>query len=507
MKRSFFRSFVAVILAVLMLGTVVTVPSEVAEAASSTKIYYNIDFSAAVLKSRINQKVSADCAVVSMATIEAYLYGATSDSAKNTVYNAVVSKNGDDNYAYWSNVGYVSKSSISWADVYTQISKGYPCIIHRNTSAGEHWAVVAGYKGSTTTLESGKFVVVDVYRGTGGQDIYTSAAWKKDGTINRMTYRKNGLALTSFSGIKFAVNHPSVIHKNGEGHGVYGYVTSNTNLTSVNVKVTNLSTGTVVYNKTVTPNAKSYLVYNLDSEMNFAKWANGQYYYTIEAKTAGSRNLYNQYFQIASSWPTANPSPVYTFKYNANGGTGSMASFTIGINSVKALEANSFTHASGVFNGWNIQRNDGKWYCTDGAWHTDSEIAAKGYTKKLYEDKASVGTTGWWLMNGTSLAKTFTAYAQWKMDAFSDPSPDFPDFPDFPDIPVVGDKKHGDVNDDGNITPLDASLVLQYNAKLINSLENTAAADVNMDGSVTALDASLILQYNAKLITEFPIAK
>ncbi len=63
---------------------------------------------------------------------------------------------------------------------------------------------------------------------------------------------------------------------------------------------------------------------------------------------------------------------------------------------------------------------------------------------------------------------------------------------------------YGDVNGDGSVTPLDASLVLQYNAKLIKTLEVVDAADVNADGSVTPLDASLILQYNAKLIKEFP---
>ena len=59
---------------------------------SSSQIFYNIDLSAAVLASRIQQQVSSDCAVVSMATVEAYLYGATSASEKTTVYNALVSK-------------------------------------------------------------------------------------------------------------------------------------------------------------------------------------------------------------------------------------------------------------------------------------------------------------------------------------------------------------------------------------------------------------------------------
>ncbi len=58
-----------------------------------------------------------------------------------------------------------------------------------------------------------------------------------------------------------------------------------------------------------------------------------------------------------------------------------------------------------------------------------------------------------------------------------------------------------DVNFDGAVSPLDASLVLQHNAKLITlSAEQVARADVNGDGAVTPLDASIILQYDAKLI-------
>ncbi len=74
------------------------------------------------------------------------------------------------------------------------------------------------------------------------------------------------------------------------------------------------------------------------------------------------------------------------------------------------------------------------------------------------------------------------------------------------EIELWGDKgiKYGDVNNDGKVSPLDASLVLQYNAKLITELAEVNAADVNGDGKISPLDASLILQYNAKLIDELP---
>lgn len=58
--------------------------------------------------------------------------------------------------------------------------------------------------------------------------------------------------------------------------------------------------------------------------------------------------------------------------------------------------------------------------------------------------------------------------------------------------------KKGDVNSTGVIDAQDASLVLQYVAKKISTIQN---ADVNNDGNIDAQDASLILQYVAKKIT------
>ncbi len=66
---------------------------------------------------------------------------------------------------------------------------------------------------------------------------------------------------------------------------------------------------------------------------------------------------------------------------------------------------------------------------------------------------------------------------------------------------------YGDVNRDGNISPLDASLILQYNAKLINTLKCIEVADVNLDGKISPLDASLVLQFDARLIDKLPATK
>ncbi len=65
---------------------------------------------------------------------------------------------------------------------------------------------------------------------------------------------------------------------------------------------------------------------------------------------------------------------------------------------------------------------------------------------------------------------------------------------------------YGDVNNDSNITAADASLILQYDVKLIDLTDDQkTAAEVSGDKEITAMDASLVLQYDVKLIQKFPI--
>lgn len=58
----------------------------------------------------------------------------------------------------------------------------------------------------------------------------------------------------------------------------------------------------------------------------------------------------------------------------------------------------------------------------------------------------------------------------------------------------------GDVNDDGAITSIDALLILQYGAGLLDTLANLDNADVNEDGVISSIDAALILQQVAGLL-------
>lgn len=65
---------------------------------------------------------------------------------------------------------------------------------------------------------------------------------------------------------------------------------------------------------------------------------------------------------------------------------------------------------------------------------------------------------------------------------------------------------YGDVNGDGNISSIDASLAARHAVLLITlSPEQIAAADVNGSGDISSIDASLIARHAVGLITQFPV--
>jgi len=79
-----------------------------------------------------------------------------------------------------------------------------------------------------------------------------------------------------------------------------------------------------------------------------------------------------------------------------------------------------------------------------------------------------------------------------------------------PSLPYTGElpgpkEKRGDINGDGKINPVDASLILVKFAELSASDAETPSDaiikkyDINEDGRITAVDASLILAYCADL--------
>lgn len=66
----------------------------------------------------------------------------------------------------------------------------------------------------------------------------------------------------------------------------------------------------------------------------------------------------------------------------------------------------------------------------------------------------------------------------------------------------ITDMIYGDVNNDGSVTVLDATMLQKYLAGLVSfSDEQLAVADTNGDGNITVLDATAIQKYLANLVT------
>ena len=66
----------------------------------------------------------------------------------------------------------------------------------------------------------------------------------------------------------------------------------------------------------------------------------------------------------------------------------------------------------------------------------------------------------------------------------------------------ITDMIYGDVNNDGSVTVLDATMLQKHLAGLVSfSDEQLAVADTNGDGKITVLDATAIQKYLANLVT------
>ena len=104
---------------------------------------------------------------------------------------------------------------------------------------------------------------------------------------------------------------------------------------------------------------------------------------------------------------------AHTVAYNANGGSGSMASQTVYSNNSFKLKTNGYTYSGYTFSGYTVKRSyDNKWYTTDAGWQTQSNIYDNGYHFKIYP-AGNTYTLGSPWIGGIPSSTTFTFYAQW----------------------------------------------------------------------------------------------
>ena len=123
------------------------------------------------------QRNAGDCGIASISMIEAYKKGYSANDS--TVYNAVYSYNNNSVWlSSYGNLGYGTISN-SLSEIYAQLQKNNPVIVYRLGS--QHYSVIYGYNGSTTTLEKKGFLVLNTNRAN--QSPYTNLeAWLSGNT-------------------------------------------------------------------------------------------------------------------------------------------------------------------------------------------------------------------------------------------------------------------------------------------------------------------------------------
>ena len=86
----------------------------------------------------------------------------------------------------------------------------------------------------------------------------------------------------------------------------------------------------------------------------------------------------------------------YTVRYDAEGGTGSMATTTVPYGVATALRKNAYTKPGYEFAGWTAYRTTkDQWYYTNGSstgWYTEGSQPS-GWTKEIYDDQQRVSAT------------------------------------------------------------------------------------------------------------------
>lgn len=122
----------------------------------------------------------------------------------------------------------------------------------------------------------------------------------------------------------------------------------------------------------------------------------------------------------------------------------------------------------------------------------DGESLAGTWTLHIVDDiESSQGDLiGWTLIAGPEDEATVTPAVTPQATGTPPPPP--------PGGPV------GDANCDGTVNAIDAALILQFGAGLIDALPCANLADANQDSDVTAIDAALVLQFTAGLLGNLP---
>lgn len=106
----------------------------------------------------------------------------------------------------------------------------------------------------------------------------------------------------------------------------------------------------------------------------------------------------------------------HTVAYDANGGSGDMASQAVAPNGGFSIKENGFSRQGCTFAGYTVRRStDGKWFTSGGTgWQDQSAINNEGYRYAIYFPRESYKMSSNWIDDALySSSATLTFYAQW----------------------------------------------------------------------------------------------
>ena len=200
---------------------------------------------------------------------------------------------------------------------------------------------------------------------------------------------------------ELAKGNPVIIQRSGHFGVVYAYEPTSTTLERKDFKVLNPFRTTDNAPTVVGPTYYDSLGYK-----TMESWLSGNSWLTAWVKSGDKIGV------VDSS------TAKYTFSYNANGGSGTVASGTAFYGYSYTVADNAFTRTGYKFTGYYVKRSDGKWYVPGQGWLTDSEVSAGGYTKKLYTPGATYTINNSWT-DGATTQFSYTFYAQWENGTFA----------------------------------------------------------------------------------------
>ena len=120
--------------------------------------------------------------------------------------------------------------------------------------------------------------------------------------------------------------------------------------------------------------------------------------------------------KLRTEWNKIDPSaPSYSFNYDANGGTlGELnCAFVLTYGEYFCVDYTDVSRDGYTFAGWNVRRNnDNTWYVTGKGWCTESTITSNGYTKRVYNNAATLLLDTSWT-NGITGDGSYTFFAIW----------------------------------------------------------------------------------------------